>query len=68
MPMEFAHQQVMLRAVDRILATCPRAQRKDVAHPTRLMRAPQDVPFVIRKTRRKFQHTLAEVTLWERIS
>jgi len=31
----------------------------------RLMQAPQDVPFVIRETRRKFQHTLAEVTLWE---
>lgn len=34
----------------------------------RLLQAPQDVPFVIRETRRKFQHTLAEVTLWERIS
>lgn len=33
----------------------------------RLMRAPQDVPFVIRETRRKFQHTISEVTLWERI-
>jgi len=26
------------------------------------------VPFVIRETRRKFQHTQAEVTLWERIA
>ncbi|MFA5170869.1 MAG: 5-histidylcysteine sulfoxide synthase [Sulfuriferula sp.] len=34
----------------------------------RLMHAPQDVPFVIRETRRKFQHTLSEVTLWERVS
>jgi 5-histidylcysteine sulfoxide synthase/putative 4-mercaptohistidine N1-methyltranferase len=34
----------------------------------RLMQAPQDVPFVIRETRRKFQHTLSEVTLWERMS
>ena len=33
----------------------------------RLVQAPQDVPFVIRETRRKFQHTLSEVTLWERI-
>ena len=33
----------------------------------RLVAAPQDVPFVIRETRRKFQHTLSEVTLWERI-
>jgi 5-histidylcysteine sulfoxide synthase/putative 4-mercaptohistidine N1-methyltranferase len=33
----------------------------------RLMRPAQDVPFVIRETRRKHQHTLAEATLWERI-
>ncbi len=33
----------------------------------RLMRDPQDVPFVIRETRRKFQHSVAEVTLWERV-
>jgi hypothetical protein len=31
------------------------------------MQAPQNVPFVIRETRRKFQHTLSEVSLWERI-
>jgi len=34
----------------------------------RLIEAPVDVPFVIRETRRKFQHSLSEVTLWERIS
>jgi 5-histidylcysteine sulfoxide synthase/putative 4-mercaptohistidine N1-methyltranferase len=34
----------------------------------RLMQAPQDVAFVIRETRRKFQHTLSEVSLWERIA
>lgn len=34
----------------------------------RLVQPPQDVPFVIRETRRKFQHTLSEVTLWERTS
>jgi 5-histidylcysteine sulfoxide synthase/putative 4-mercaptohistidine N1-methyltranferase len=33
----------------------------------RLMRPAQEVPFVIRETRRKFQHTLSEVTLWEKI-
>jgi putative 4-mercaptohistidine N1-methyltranferase len=33
----------------------------------RLLGGPQSVPFVIRETRRKFQHTLSEVTLWERI-
>ncbi len=34
----------------------------------RLIQAPLEVPFVIRETRRKFQHSLSEVTLWERIS
>jgi len=33
----------------------------------RLLGEPRDVPFVIRETRRKHQHTLAEVTLWERV-
>jgi len=28
---------------------------------------PQDVPFVIRETRRKFQHTIAELSAWRRI-
>ena len=28
---------------------------------------PQDVEFVIRETRRKFQHTISELTAWERI-
>jgi hypothetical protein len=31
----------------------------------RLLGEPRDVPFVIRETRRRFQHTLAEVTAWE---
>jgi 5-histidylcysteine sulfoxide synthase/putative 4-mercaptohistidine N1-methyltranferase len=26
---------------------------------------PHDIPFVIRETRRKFQHTVAELTVWE---
>lgn len=34
----------------------------------RLIQGPQAVPFVIRETKRKFQHTLSEVTLWEKIS
>lgn len=33
-----------------------------------LLGEPQQVPFVIRETRRKFQHTLSEVTLWEKIA
>lgn len=32
----------------------------------RLLEGPLEVPFVIRETRRKFQHTLSEVTIWER--
>jgi putative 4-mercaptohistidine N1-methyltranferase len=27
---------------------------------------PRDIPFVIRETRRKFQHTIAQMTVWER--
>ncbi|MER2512793.1 MAG: 5-histidylcysteine sulfoxide synthase [Nitrosomonas ureae] len=34
----------------------------------RLIQGPQSVPFVIRETRRKFQHTLSEVTIWEKVS
>ena len=34
----------------------------------RLMQAPREVPFVIRETRHKFQLSLSEVTLWERIA
>ena len=31
----------------------------------RLLGEPRDVPFVIRETHRKFQHTVAELTVWE---
>ncbi len=34
----------------------------------KLMQAPVEIPFVIRETRHKFQHTLSEVTLWERMT
>lgn len=34
----------------------------------RLIQGPQSVPFVIRETKRKFQHTLSEVTIWEKTS
>jgi len=34
----------------------------------KLVQDPIEVPFVIRETRRKFQHTLSEVTIWERIA
>jgi len=29
-----------------------------------MMGGPRDVPFIIRETRRKFQHSIAEVTVW----
>ncbi len=32
----------------------------------RLVDGPREVPFVIRETKRKFQHTLSEVTIWEK--
>jgi putative 4-mercaptohistidine N1-methyltranferase len=33
----------------------------------RLVQEPLEVPFVIRETRRKFQHTISEVTVWEKV-
>jgi 5-histidylcysteine sulfoxide synthase len=32
-----------------------------------LVQQPIEVPFVIRETKRKFQHTLSEVTFWKRV-
>ena len=32
-----------------------------------LLGEPEDVPFVIRETRRKFQHTLSQMTIWKRL-
>ena len=32
-----------------------------------LIAGPVEVPFVIRETRRKFQHTISEATIWEKI-
>ena len=32
----------------------------------KLLNDPVDVPFVIRETSRRFQHTLSQVTLWQR--
>jgi 5-histidylcysteine sulfoxide synthase/putative 4-mercaptohistidine N1-methyltranferase len=33
----------------------------------KLVQGPHEVPFVIRETKRKFQHSLSEATLWERV-
>ncbi|SHO55431.1 5-histidylcysteine sulfoxide synthase [Vibrio quintilis] len=32
----------------------------------RLLQTPEPIPFVIRETSHKFQHTLSEITVWER--
>jgi len=34
----------------------------------RLVRGPLDIPFVYRETRRRFQHTIMETTIWEKIA
>jgi 5-histidylcysteine sulfoxide synthase/putative 4-mercaptohistidine N1-methyltranferase len=34
----------------------------------RMLEEPRDVEFVIRETARKFQHTISQLTVWERIS
>ncbi len=40
----------------------------DLLHPHfRLLGEPRDIPFVIRETARKFQHTLSQATAWERV-
>ncbi|BBP47078.1 SAM-dependent methyltransferase [Thiosulfatimonas sediminis] len=31
-----------------------------------MLGAPQDIPFVIRETQRKFQHTMSQLTLWKK--
>ena len=33
----------------------------------KLVQGPLEVPFVIRETKRKFQHSVSEITIWERI-
>ena len=32
----------------------------------RMVREPLDIPFVLRETRRKFQHTISQMTVWEK--
>lgn len=33
----------------------------------RMLGEPRDIPFVIRETRRRFQHAVAQMTVWERL-
>lgn len=46
--------------------TTHQALRRLLASEFEEVQAPQDVPFVIRETARKFQHTVAELTLWRK--
>ena len=39
-----------------------------LGHHFKLVDIPQDIEFVIRETRRKFQHTMAQMTVWEKIT
>ena len=39
--------------------------KKTLAPRFRLLGEPRDLPFVTRETRRKFQHSIAELTVWE---
>tara|TARA_B100000686_G_C16802648_1_gene987310 strand:+ start:2992 stop:5103 length:2112 start_codon:yes stop_codon:yes gene_type:complete len=41
--------------------------KKILASHFKLVQGPQAQPFVIRETSRKFQHTLSEITIWEKI-
>jgi len=42
------------------------ALRERLATRFRPVGEPEDIPFVLRETHRKFQHTVAEMTVWER--
>ena len=33
----------------------------------KMLDSPRDIEFVIRETRRKFQHTISQMTVWEKI-
>jgi putative 4-mercaptohistidine N1-methyltranferase len=41
------------------------ALKEALAPHFRMLGEPRDLPFVIRETRRKFQHSIAEMTVWE---
>lgn len=40
--------------------------KKSLTPHFRMLGTPRDIPFVIRETARKYQHSLAEMTVWER--
>jgi len=46
--------------------TTHQALRRILAAEFEEVQGPQNVPFVIRETARKFQHTVAELTLWRK--
>ncbi len=46
--------------------TSYQALQRLLSHDFEEIAAPQDVPFVIRETARKYQHTLAQLTVWRK--
>jgi putative 4-mercaptohistidine N1-methyltranferase len=46
--------------------TTYQALRRLLANDFEEVQQPQDVPFVIRETARKYQHTVAQLTLWRK--
>ena len=54
------------RKVDGENVTTLEGLHRELEPTFRLVREPQDVPFVIRETARKFQHTLSHMTVWEK--
>lgn len=47
--------------------TVYQGMKERLSHHFEEVESPRDVPFVIRETRRKFQHTIAELSAWRRI-
>jgi hypothetical protein len=46
--------------------TTPQALREILSPNFSAIAEPLDIPFVIRETSRKFQHIVAQMTIWER--
>jgi 5-histidylcysteine sulfoxide synthase/putative 4-mercaptohistidine N1-methyltranferase len=42
--------------------------KKQLGRQFRMLKEPRDVEFVIRETARKFQHTISQLTIWEKLS
>lgn len=61
------HKWIGGRVIDGKPVTMLQGMQALLAGEFRLQEEPLDVPFVIRETARKFQHSVAQLTIWERI-